>query len=242
MFEEVFLKFNAYIDGFNLYKGSLEKRGNLKWVDLVRFCKMQMPDCEIGQIYYFTAPLKKKFPEDKANERQHAYLRVLEDQGINVIKGKFQKSESWLRIRASNRKSFTQPSFKSLAGINQIQINRVFREAEPDFPKAPVNRFEEKGSDVNLASYLLKDVFVNELKSALVVTGDSDLTTPIKFASEFGAHINLLVPGDGLKTSSLSSVASITNKVDLAELGISQLPNPYILKSGSKIYKPKMWV
>ena len=39
---------------------------------------------------------------------------------------------------------------------------------------------EEKGSDVNLASYLLLDGFENQYDLAVVISNDSDLVTPIK--------------------------------------------------------------
>jgi hypothetical protein len=39
---------------------------------------------------------------------------------------------------------------------------------------------EEKGSDVNLASYLLVDGFAGEYDIAIVVSNDSDLAEPIR--------------------------------------------------------------
>ena len=41
---------------------------------------------------------------------------------------------------------------------------------------------EEKGSDVNLASYLLLDGFDDEYEMAVVVSNDSDLELPIRMA------------------------------------------------------------
>ena len=40
-------------------------------------------------------------------------------------------------------------------------------------------RAEEKGSDVNLASHLLVDAMAGSYDVALVISGDSDLVTPI---------------------------------------------------------------
>ena len=36
------MKFNAYIDGFNLYKGALQKRPELKWLDLRSYCQSRL--------------------------------------------------------------------------------------------------------------------------------------------------------------------------------------------------------
>jgi hypothetical protein len=43
---------------------------------------------------------------------------------------------------------------------------------------------EEKGSDVNVASHLLLDVFLNRIDAALVISNDSDLRFPVKEARE----------------------------------------------------------
>ena len=43
-----------------------------------------------------------------------------------------------------------------------------------------VLRTEEKGSDVNLATYLLLDAFDNDYDTAIVVSNDSDFIHPIE--------------------------------------------------------------
>ena len=58
--------FNAYIDGFNLYKGSLERRPESKWLDIVSLCKSLEPDATLDTVYYFTAPVKSRFVGDRA--------------------------------------------------------------------------------------------------------------------------------------------------------------------------------
>jgi uncharacterized LabA/DUF88 family protein len=39
---------------------------------------------------------------------------------------------------------------------------------------------EEKGSDVNLATHLLLDVFRHEVEAAMVISNDSDLQLPVE--------------------------------------------------------------
>lgn len=39
---------------------------------------------------------------------------------------------------------------------------------------------EEKGSDVNVAAYLLFDVLTNRIDAAVVISNDSDLALPLK--------------------------------------------------------------
>ena len=43
-------------------------------------------------------------------------------------------------------------------------------------------RNEEKRSDVNLASHLLIDLFMESIDAAIIVSNDADLSFPIKFA------------------------------------------------------------
>ena len=44
---------------------------------------------------------------------------------------------------------------------------------------ALVQKTEEKGSDVNLATYLLLDAFTKDCDAAVVISNDSDLKEPI---------------------------------------------------------------
>ena len=47
---------------------------------------------------------------------------------------------------------------------------------------ATVRKREEKGSDVNVATHLLKDVLTGAVDAAIVISNDSDLALPIQFA------------------------------------------------------------
>lgn len=44
-------------------------------------------------------------------------------------------------------------------------------------------KIEEKGSDVNLAAYLLDDCFTNDFDEAVVISNDSDLALPIELVT-----------------------------------------------------------
>jgi len=48
--------------------------------------------------------------------------------------------------------------------------------------KTILHKTEEKGSDVNLGAHLLMDGFLIRYDAAIVITGDSDLVTPIRMA------------------------------------------------------------
>jgi len=50
-----------------------------------------------------------------------------------------------------------------------------------------VDKTEEKGSEVNLASHLLRDAFSKKFEVAVLITNDSDLAEPVRIvARELG--------------------------------------------------------
>jgi len=233
--------FNAYIDGFNLYMGALKGRPDLKWLDLVAFCQAARPDMQLGKIYFFTAAISERYPGDDAPRRQEKYLRVLANQGINVVRGKFRKDKRWLRIATDRRSLLISPPLPSMLGTVQLSINLATRASAPDRPKAQVIDFEEKGSDVNLASHLLRDSYLATISAALVITGDSDLVLPILFAEEQGINVKVLVPNSKQNVYALRSVASRLEQLHRNELSHFQLPKTFVTSSGRQIVRPKEW-
>lgn len=233
--------FDAFIDGFNLYKGVLERRPQYKWLDLRKFSAGMWADHCLRDVFYFTAPIKKRFPADTAPERQEKYLRVLRNQGIHVVRGKFRRDEKWLRLKSTMRREAIEPTLPSRFGLVQNALNVSAVKAEPDLPKAHVWSFGEKGSDVNLASYLLRSVLSQGLGAALVITGDSDLTTPIKFSVEAGADVRVVVPNKNQGSDALRSVASSWFELHPSALQDFLLPRSFITKNGGNIVRPQEW-
>lgn len=81
---------NLYVDGFNLYFGLRSLGSKYKWLDLAelgrQLCK---PDEELGAVKYFTARIKG--PDKEKIKRQTIYLEALQEVGIEIIFGKYQK-------------------------------------------------------------------------------------------------------------------------------------------------------
>ena len=123
----------------------------------------------------------------------------------------------------------------------------VSKPADYDWGSAPPNlvkvvKFEEKGSDVNLASHLVRDAFTDKFDVAIVVTNDSDLVEPIRIATkEAGKRVGLLVPVR-YPTQSLIDVASFFLHIRTGHLRKAQFPNPVLKSDGSEIFKPESWV
>lgn len=233
--------FNAYIDGFNLYKGVLATRPHLKWLNLRSWCESLLPEFSLNSVYYFTSRVKRRFDNDKAPERQHLYLRALEKSGVEIAYGRTRKSSKWHRLSSSRRTEVLDPELRSYLGLTQLSLNSSFRKSFPDSPKARVSFYEEKGTDVNLSSYLLRDTFREGSKASLIISGDADLLTPIRFASEEGQFIKIIVPNSGQKISALRAVSSEIEVVDPDVLLNFQFPSVYKSPSGRRIQRPESW-
>jgi len=104
-----------------------------------------------------------------------------------------------------------------------------------------VVKCEEKGSDVNLATHLVRDAFRNAFDVAVVVTNDSDLVEPIRVVvSEVRKRVGLLVPVDS-PTKSLIDVASFHLHIRNAHLARSQFPDLVPRHNGPPLSRPDAW-
>ena len=105
-----------------------------------------------------------------------------------------------------------------------------------------VHKLEEKGSDVNLATYLLLDAFQNEYDGAAVITNDSDLAEPIRITRDvLGKRIEVLDPcGDGRTSAELAKVATFYKPIRLGAIAASLFPAELTDRKGT-FHKPATW-
>jgi hypothetical protein len=88
-----------------------------------------------------------------------------------------------------------------------------------------VIKTEEKGSDVNLASYLLVDGFRGRYEQAVVISNDSDLVTPIKLVrEELKLPVGIVKPR-GRPSWELRQVSTFHRKIRQGHLEASQFPD-----------------
>ena len=160
------MKVNVYIDGFNLYYGSL-KDTPYKWLNPLAMCRLLLPNDTISQIKYFTARVAARPSDPDQPIRQNTYFRALETvPEIQIIEGRFLTKEVMMPLANSNPKKYVK-----------------------------VIKTEEKGSDVNLAVHLLHDAYRKNFELAVMVTNDSDLLEPLKIVKyELGLPVGLINP------------------------------------------------
>lgn len=210
---------NFYVDGFNLYYGSLKNRWPMyKWLDLQSFCERLASGREVKRIRYFTARVKNSPHTPTAADSQQVYLRALSTLSkVTIHYGQFRVRDAMMPLKGN-------PTPNSPAIVK-------------------VTRTEEKRSDVNLATWLLLDSSDNDSDETIVVSNDSDLVAPIEAVRErFHMPVGVINPqraearSRDLAEAATWSYASINRRVFSA----SQLP-PDMVDSKGAFSKPGTW-
>jgi uncharacterized LabA/DUF88 family protein len=104
------------------------------------------------------------------------------------------------------------------------------------------SKTEEKGSDVNIASYMLLDGFNKDYDTAVVISNDSDLCEPVRMVRfELGLTVGVVNPHPAAKRSRvLSQDAHFFKQLRRGALAKSQFPDVLYDARGS-FYKPGGW-
>lgn len=237
-------KFNAYIDGFNLYYGSLRGHPELKWLDLKTLAADLFEGAELDKVFLFTSKSKGDYPNDQGPNRQDRYWRVLAASGVEVVTGFFNTYDHYLPIATKSLNKFTAPPLRNHFGLVQKAFKTMTTSVAPQKPKAFVTRRSEKSSDVNLASYLLRDVYENGLTHALVITADADLTTALRFARQKGVYIGLFPPRrpEDPAPRRLLNEANYIEYLKDHQLLAAQFPAAVKGLNGKLVQRPESWL
>jgi hypothetical protein len=150
----------VYVDGFNLYYRAL-KGTECKWLDLEKLCEYLLPRDEVAKIRYFTAKIKDLPHNPGAQQRQAVFWRAL---------------DTLPRVKRHDGLFKIQPGWR---GLHKEHVG-----FKPQSEIAWVRLPEEKGSDVNLASWMLLDGFRGRYTTAVVISNDSDLLEPIRMVQD----------------------------------------------------------
>ena len=209
----------VYVDGFNLYYGALKPAPALRWLDLVAFCDRLRPGDTVDHVRYFTARVTGA-QDATAPGRQQLYLKALGTlPRISIHLGQFRTHEVMMPVAA------TTP----------VKYARVLKT-------------EEKGSDVNLATWLLLDGVDGLYEEAVVISDDSDLAEPVAEACRRFGPVHVVSPRGPAKTPTgprrphvMSRAGASWTPVDPADLAAAQLPDEILLPTGRTITRPPRW-
>lgn len=204
-------KTNVYIDGFNLYYGAV-KSTPYRWLNLSALCRHMLPNDQIQSIKYFTAIVSARPHHPQQPMRQQVYLRALRTlPDISIVYGHF----------------LTHSCPMILTGSNPPQ-------------KVWVDKTEEKGSDVNLATHLLRDGFQKQFDVAVLITNDSDLLEPVRIVrQELGLPVGILNPHQR-HSCALKPQATFMKRIRQSDLSACQFAPTLVDKHGY-FHKPPTW-
>lgn len=188
------IRTSVYIDGFNLYYGSL-KNTPYRWLDLKALCQNILPaHHEIKTIRYFIARVSGT-PEDPGKStRQDVYLQALKQSipELAIHYGRFQRTSKRMPLVHPNEKPHGVIANKKVAALNKEIFNNKDGWNDGPGPCVDVLSTEEKGSDVNLAVHLVNDAWNNAFECAVILSNDSDLAEAMFLVKNRGKKLGLI--------------------------------------------------
>lgn len=102
--------------------------------------------------------------------------------------------------------------------------------------------YEEKKTDVNIASHILMDAFHQKYDRIYIVSGDSDLVPAVEMVKELNACPTIVIANPPKrKSDELCSVADAWFSISEKKFQLSQLPEMVRSKKGAKLARPPEW-
>jgi hypothetical protein len=173
-----------------------------------------LPKDRINRIRYFTATVSARPDNPDAPQRQQIYLRALETiPGLSIHYGHY--------LTHVTRMPLANPPQR---GARTVEVVKT----------------EEKGSDVNLATYLLLDAFQRDCNVGVVITNDSDLKLPIEIAqTELRIRVGVINPHPPARRSRALQ-PTFFKQLRTPALGACQFPS-ILTDTKGEIRKPARW-
>ena len=208
------LRANLYVDGFNLYYRAL-KQSRCNWLNLSALAANLLPAYDVRRIKYYTAKIQPNPHDRDQHVRQQIYLRALATlPDVEVHFGSF----------LTKTKEFPDAVCWGHGAYRPVTVVKT----------------EEKGSDVNLASHLIRDGFADAYDIAAVISNDTDLEEPIHIvAQELKKGVALLHPMK-YPSGKLGRCATTTRRIRVGALRASLFPDELIDAVGT-FRKPASW-
>jgi hypothetical protein len=206
----------VYIDGFNLYWGSLRTAAGTKWLDIVALSDDLLRGCTVQAVHYYTARVDDR-PEDPGqSHRQDVFLQALAAHSgprLHIVYGTFRTGQRRMRL------------------VRPLPDGSSF---------ARVWRTEEKASDVNLGAQVVWDACHGAYDVACVISNDSDLQTPLDMAMAKGLQVVTINPH--LHHRQPNSLAGTeVRRLTLGRLRRCRLPDPVLDTGGVAWHCPPAW-
>jgi uncharacterized LabA/DUF88 family protein len=208
----------AYVDGFNLYFGL--RAGKFKrfyWLDIhTMAASLLVAGQHLVAAKYFTS----RISGPPAGDTSPAAVALAESR---------QRQALYLEALATTNLRIIEGQFLDKGG-------RCFT-CGATWP-----RFEEKMTDVNIATELLTAAFTDSFDTALIVSADSDLVPPIRAVRQHFPAKRIIVAFPPHRASKeLRKAAHAHLTIGHGTLGKSQLPVQVTKPDGFVLNRPGVW-
>ena len=214
----------VFIDGFNLYY-SLLRRTSLKWLDVVALFRDHVlgSNSQLTEVRYYTAPVLARMSDDPQSvQRQRIYLQALRkmypDQ-LRIVEGRISVTTPFQRL------------VKPIAGA-------------PGISRVQVYDFNEKKTDVSLASDLLAGAWTGALDQAVICSNDTDLEPALATLRRYHPNLRLGVVAPVKSSDSRHIAADLKEHADwsktisMVHIANAQLPERI---PASSLCRPDAW-
>ena len=180
-------------------------------------------NADLVQVRYYTAPVLGRMSDDpKSTQRQRQYLQALRKvypDRLVIVEGKIQASKPYLRLA------------KPIPDLPELQMVQVLD-------------FNEKKTDVNLASDLITGAWTSSYEQAVICSNDSDLEGALAAVKRSHPKLKLgiVAPISGEShryiSSDLTKHADWKKILSVAHIKRAQLSERIL---NSKLQKPDSW-
>jgi len=209
------IKTIVYIDGYNLYNGLRDKYDRkYSWLDLTRFSLSLLSDSKqkLLRVKYFTSA---ETGNPASAQRQQMYWKALETcPALDLILGKYREKP----MRCKN------------CGTEEASCQNCGSKL----------RFRnEKMTDVNIATHMVRDACAGEFDVAVLVGGDTDLLAAVEAVKSMRRIIVAFPPeraNDAMKNAASGSFA-----LTEAKFKNCQFPEEVTVAPGVTVRRPAEW-
>lgn len=219
----------VYIDGFNLYFGlrasTVSQKGYKRlpkktyWLDLQKLSEKIVKNNDLIAVKYFTARIKG---DPAKQDRQNAFLSAIQLHcpKLRIFEGRYLLRQMFCRNCRKISSDIICPS------CGHVNI----------FP-------EEKKSDVNIATQMLKDAYENNFDIAYLISGDSDIVPPIQVIRSMvpSKKVAVAFPPHRGGSKELAEAADFSFHISPSNIKNSLLPDIIPKPDGSELRIPPWW-
>jgi len=209
----------CYIDGFNLYYG-LKDAGldRCKWLDIrgLALSLVRKPFV-LHYTKYFTARIRGPHPKDPP-------------------------AKGAAREASRVRQTIYLEALSTLPRTAIYEGHFLLKRDHCRVCNADFLRPEEKKTDVQIATQLVTDAFLNRFDSAVIVSGDTDLVPPIQSVREHFPQKKIVVAFPPERHNvALEVVANAWMDIWKKTIARCQLPDPVTKSDGVALHCPAEW-